>query len=363
MLKEIYKLGELTLMKNYKEQELKKHTLIDLFWECTLTCNANCKHCGSNAEKRRYEGELTTEEIKCAFKQIAEDMDASKILINVTGGEPLVRKDLCEVMEYATNELGFHWGMTTNGILLTEENIEKLRKANMETISVSIDGLEETHNKFRGVPNSYNIIINNIKNLKKADFVKYIQVTTVFHKENINQLEELYQVMLGLGLDSWRLVSIDPIGRANENDELLLNGEEIKKMLDFIKSKKKDKRLELTYGCPGFLGLEYEKEVRRCYFNCRTGISVASILYNGNLFVCPNVPRIKELIQGNIRTDNFKNVWDNKYKEFRTKERTKCDECEKCGYWDYCLGGAYHTWNFDENKQNKCTYNMICRGK
>ena len=76
-------------------------------------------------------------------------MDASKILINVTGGEPLVRQDLCEVMEYATNELGFHRGMTTNGILMNDENIEKLRKANMETISISIDGLEEAHNEFR----------------------------------------------------------------------------------------------------------------------------------------------------------------------------------------------------------------------
>lgn len=359
MLKKIYKLGELALMKNYKEQELINHRLIDLFWECTLTCNAKCKHCGSSAEKKQYDGELTTEEIKSAFKQIANDMDASKILINVTGGEPLVRKDLCEVMEYATNELGFHWGMTTNGILLTEENIEKLRKANMETISISIDGIEETHNKFRGVPNSYQIIINNIKNLKKAGYVKHIQVTTVFHKENINQMKELYQIMLELGLDSWRLVSMDPIGRANENDNLLLNGKEIKQLLDFIKSKKKDRRLELTYGCPGFLGLEYEKEVRKHYFYCRTGINVASILYNGDLFVCPNVPRIKKLIQGNIKTDNFNDVWNNKYKEFRTKDRTKCDKCEKCEYWDYCLGGAYHTWNFTDNEQNKCTYNMI----
>ena len=359
MLKNIYKLGELALMKNYKEQELINHRLIDLFWECTLTCNAKCKHCGSSAEKKQYDGELTTEEIKSAFKQIACDMDASKILINVTGGEPLVRKDLCEVMEYATNELGFHWGMTTNGILLTEENIEKLRKANMETISISIDGIEETHNKFRGVPNSYQTIINNIKKLKKAGYVKHIQVTTVFHKENINQMEELYQIMLELGLDSWRLVSMDPIGRANENDNLLLNGKEIKQLLDFIKSKKKDRRLELTYGWPGFLGLEYEKEVRKQYFYCRTGINVASILYNGDLFVCPNVPRIKSLIQGNIKTDNFKDIWNNKYKEFRTKDRTKCHKCEKCEYWDYCLGGAYHTWNFAVNEQNKCTYNMI----
>ena len=83
-------------------------------------------------------------------------------MINVTGGEPLVRKDLCDVMEYATNELGFHWGMTTNGILLNEENIKKLKKAKMDTISISIDGLEETHDKFRGVEGSYNTIINNI---------------------------------------------------------------------------------------------------------------------------------------------------------------------------------------------------------
>lgn len=359
MFKEIYKLGELYLMQKYKEQDMKNHELIDLFWECTLTCNANCKHCGSSAEKKKYDGELTTDEIKNAFKQIANDMDASKILINVTGGEPLVRKDLCEVMEYATNELGFHWGMTTNGILLTEENIQKLKRANMETVSISIDGLEETHNEFRGVPNSYQTIIENIKKLKQAGFVKHIQVTTVFHKENINQMEELYQVMLGLGLDSWRLASMDPIGRANENNDLLLDGKKIKRLLDFIKAKKHNKKLELTYGCPGFLGLDYEKEVRKHYFYCRTGINVASILYNGDLFVCPNVPRVKRLIQGNIRTDNFKDVWDNKYKEFRSKDRTKSDTCEKCEYLEYCLGGAYHTWNFENNEQNKCPYKMM----
>lgn len=359
MLKRIYKLGELTIMKKYREQELEMHTLIDLFWECTLTCNAKCKHCGSSAETKQYEGELTTDEIKNAFKQIANDMDANKILINVTGGEPLVRKDLFEVMEYATNELKFHWGMTTNGILLNDENIEKLKQSNMETISISIDGLEETHDNFRNVKGSYNTIINNIKKLKQANFVNHIQVTTVFHKNNINELEELYKIMLGLNLDSWRLISMDPIGRANENDELALNGKEIKKLLDFIKLKSKSKKLDLTYGCPGFLGLDYEKEVRRYYFFCRTGINIASILYNGDLFVCPNVPRIKSLMQGNIRTDNFADIWNNKYKEFRTKDRTKCEECQKCEYWEYCLGGAYHTWNFDKNLQNKCTYNMI----
>ena len=53
---------------------------------------------------------------------------------------------------------------------------------------------------------------------------------------------------------------------------------------------------------------------------------------------------------------------DNKYKEFRDKDRTKCEECSKCEQWEYCLGGAFHTWNFTDNEQNKCTYKMInCR--
>lgn len=359
MLKKIYKLGELTLFNKYKEKQRELHELRDLLWECTLTCNANCKHCGSSAEKRKYDGELSTDEIKSAFKQIATDMDSSKIQIHVTGGEPLVRKDIFEVMEYATNELGFHWGLTTNGILLNDENIQKLKKANLETISISIDGLEKTHDNFRGVPSSYNTIMTNIKNLKKENFIKHLQVTTVFHKNNINELEELYNVMLDLGLDSWRVGPMDPIGRANENSDLLLNGEEIKKLLDFVKSNKNNKKLKILYACPGFLGLDYEKEVRESFFECRAGISVASILYNGDLFVCPDVPRIKRLIQGNIRVDNFKDVWENKYQEFRKKDRTKCEKCAKCDEWEYCLGGAFHTWNFEKNEPNRCIYNMI----
>jgi radical SAM protein with 4Fe4S-binding SPASM domain len=165
--------------------------------------------------------------------------------------------------------------------------------------------------------------------------------------------------MLDLDLNSWRLVSMDPIGRANENDNLSLNWQETKQLLDFIVSKNKEKKLELTYGCPWFLGLDYEKEVRKHYFYCRTWISVASILYNGDLFVCPNVPRIKKLMQGNIRTDNFADIWNNKYKEFRTTDRTKCDKCYMCEYWNFCLGWAFHTWNFEENKQNKCMYNIL----
>lgn len=238
MFNNIIKLGELTLLNAYKEKARQEHKLLNLFWECTLSCNANCKHCGSDAQKRKYQDELSTNEIKSAFKQIARDMNSREILVNVTGGEPLFREDLCDVMKYASKELGFGWGITTNGILLNKTNIKKLKDANMETISISIDGVEKTHDEFRGVPGSYDCIIENIKRLKEEAFLKHIQVTTVFHKNNIKQLKDLYDIMLDLKIDSWRLVSMDPIGRAKENNELLLNKEELKDLLDFIKSKK-----------------------------------------------------------------------------------------------------------------------------
>ena len=130
-----------------------------------------------------------------------------------------------------------------------------------------------------------------------------------------------------------------------------------------MKSKRKHGKLKVLYSCQGYLGLEYEKEVRKNYFQCRAGISIASILYNGDLFVCPDVPRLPHLIQGNIRTDNFKDVWENKYEVYRDRNRTSCEECTKCKNWDYCLGGAFHTWNFEENKQNRCAYKMIFEDK
>ena len=355
-LKEIVKLGQMELNAQLKEIQRERHELKMLFWETTLRCNAKCKHCGSRAGEGQYEDELTTDEIKKAFEQIATDFDPRLMWVYVTGGEPLVRKDLSEVMEYATG-LGFHWGMTTNGMLFNDQNINDLRRAKLEAVSISIDGLEKTHDTFRGVEGSYNKIIGNIKKLQKANYLQSLQVTTVFSKHNIDEIDELYKMLLDLGVKRWRLMPVDPIGRTT--DDMLLDGLETKKILDFIIKHKKDRRISLEYGCPSFLGLEYEKEVRNFFFYCRTGISVASILYNGDLFVCPNVPRRPELIQGNIRRDNFKDIWDNKYKEFRDRDRCKCEMCDNCDFFNVCLGGAYHTWDFENKVQKRCVYEMI----
>lgn len=362
ILKKIYKRGALKAWANYKDIARKDHELRYLFWECTLNCNLFCKHCGSSAGRKIFPGDLNTEEIKKVFKEISEDFDPGKIVIAVTGGEPLLRKDVFEVMAYV-RRLGFPWGMVTNGFLLDQGAAKKMKESGMQTVSISIDGIGETHDRFRGMPGAYERAIKAVKILADANFLDCLQITTSCNKENFNELEKMYETFLALGIDSWRVMNVDPIGRAEENRDILLSGIQLKELLDFIESKRKKTKIDIVYGCEGFLGADYEGEVRDIFFTCNTGINTGSILYNGDIFVCPNVPRRQELIQGNVRRDRFSDVWSNKYEVFRDKKRTWCTKCGECEYWDECLGGSFHLWDFDKKEPKICHLEMINKNK
>ena len=193
MLKDIMKYGKAEFELKQIRQITNEPVLYNLFWETTLRCNAKCKHCGSRAgENVNVQDELTTEEIKNTLKKISEKTDASKILLNITGGEPLVREDLFDVMGYAVS-LGYHWGITTNGMLMNDDVIKKMKETKLSTMSVSLDGLEESHDKFRGIKGSYKKIIDNIEKLKADKFLRCFQITTVVNKLNIGELEEMYK--------------------------------------------------------------------------------------------------------------------------------------------------------------------------
>lgn len=340
----------------YKKQNIKEHRLEQLFLEVTSNCNAKCEHCGSSCGYIRQKDEVSAEDLKKTLKEIADAYDATNILLDVTGGEPLMRKDLFDIMGYA-DSLGFKWGMTTNGMLITDKVIDNLEKTHMASVSISLDGIGKTHEEFRKVPGCFNKIVENIKKLKtlKDKGTLYVlQVTTVANKKNIKELDELYNLMIDLGVDSWRLITVDPIGRAKDSDDILLDKKEFKYVIDYIIEKNKLDKLEIEYGCAHYLGLNYEKKVRPHYFICEAGINIGSVLSNGDIFVCPNVPRVKELIQGNVKTDSFVDVWENKYKEFRKINRCKSDKCKKCKYWKHCLGDSFHTYDYCNKTQNIC---------
>lgn len=321
-----------------------------LFWEATLRCNAGCAFCGSRCGDS-FHGDLDGEVVLKAFERIASAYDPSGIMVNVTGGEPLMRRDLFEIME-RVRTLGFPWGMVTNGSLIDDSVIEKMRAAGMSTISISIDGLYDAHEKIRKLPDSFDRTITSIENMAKADFLDEIQITTVVTKNNIRSLEEMYAFFSRLPIDSWRIAIVDEIGRCEEQRHLLLDADDLRYLTDFFDAHMFGPLL-ITTSCSHYLG-NADTLYRPDGFHCDTGKTVGSILADGSIFVCPNVPREKDLVQGNIKTDDFVDVWENGFQWFRDPSARKVGKCAECPSWEKCRGDSVHTWDFQRRVPKFC---------
>ena len=347
---------ELDEMAKIVNNLMKHPQLSNLFLEVTLRCNARCEHCGSNCGDEIPKDEISAEDLKRTLKEIADNYGAENVFLTVTGGEPLMRKDLFDIMKYAVG-LGFHWGMTTNGMLIDEKIIEKMRETNFESISISLDGLKETHESFRRVPGSFEKILKAVKLLQGLETLKSLQITTVANKKNLHELEDVYKLLQDIGVKEWRVMCVDPIGRATKND-ILLDKEGLIYMYNFIREKRKEGKMVVDDDCAHYLGFKYENILRPHAFVCGAGIFIGSILANGDICVCPNV-RNKKLIQGNIKKDSFCYVWDNKYEQFRSKRITTNEKCKKCKSKKYCRGGSFHTWDVDEKVPNMCMKELL----
>lgn len=346
-----YKNTQLKLLSDYRKQLYKNPILKFLFLELTLRCNERCLHCGSECDAIGG-NELTLNQYKNILESVAQDLDVRSFQLCITGGEPLLRSDFFDIMAYA-RDLGYHWGMTSNGTLISKDVARKLHECNMGTISISIDGLRESHDAFRRTPGGYDRAMAGIQNLIDEGGFHAIQVTTVINHSNMDELEPLYEIMCGLDIDSWRVIGIEPMGRALDHPELLLTEEDQKRLFEFIR----DKRMEdmpVTYGCSHFLGYKYEREVRDHYFTCNAGIYTASIMSNGDIGACLDIERRPELIYGNILKDNFKEVWFNRFEHFRHPLSDDCEGCKGCEYTDFCNGGAHHSFDRDNMRQRIC---------
>ena len=345
-------------MDNYSNSKYPLHTL---FFEVTSRCNALCDHCGSRCTASKRD-ELSSQDFKKVLDNVAENFGTKAIMLNITGGEPLMRKDLFEITEYA-DSLGFKWGLVTNGMLITDDVISKMKETHMSTITISLDGMKKTHEEFRHVQGCFDRIISAIEKLKDGNFIEHIQVTFIATKNNIYELPEVYRLLSMLGIDSLRISGIDPIGRAKDNEQLMLNREEYIYLFDFMK-KHRTSQLPVVWSCSHYFGnTESTLDPTGKIFSCYTGIHVASVLSNGDIFGCPNIPRRKELIQGNVLKDDFCEVWKNNFEFYRDPNRTKAKQCEECEYWNYCKGDSFHTFDFETNTPQFCYKKFLAEKK
>ncbi len=348
----------LKLYKQYRKNATKLHKLNYIFWECTLRCNLNCLHCGSDCKKDAHVPDMPIADFIGAIDKLKDIVDPNNTMIAITGGEVLLRKDI----EDAGRELykrGFPWGIVTNGMLLSKERLNSLLNAGMRAITISLDGLNDSHNWLRNNKKSFEKVISAVKLLPQVENLKY-DVVSCINTQNFDELNELKDLLIEIGIKEWRVFTIFPIGRAKVNDLLQLSPQQFKALFDFIAETRKEGKIKMSYGCEGFLG-SYEKEVRDDFFFCQAGINIGSILADGSISACPNLR--ENYKQGNIYEDNIAEVWENKYQIFRDRSWTKTGICADCKEWDYCQGNGLHLRNEETGELAFCHLDRIIKGE
>lgn len=344
----------LELFAQLYKRNVEEHPLRTLFWECTLRCNLNCRHCGSDCRAEATVPDMPLEDfLRVVDEQITPHVDPHKVMVVISGGEVLVRKDL----ERAGLELyrrGYPWGIVTNALALTPERFESLLRAGLHSISVSFDGFEEQHNYIRRNPHSYERALAALRMIAADGTVAYDAVTCVTGSL-VPRLEEMKELLIENGIKHWRIFTIFPVGRAADDPTLRLTDEQFREVMEFIRRTRREGRIDLTYACEGFLG-GYETEVRDTFYYCSAGVTTASIRVDGALSGCTSIR--SNFDQGNIYRDNFWEVWSKRYEPFRNREWARRDECGDCKMFRYCLGGGMHLRD-EEGRLLMCHYKRL----
>lgn len=344
----------LELFAQLYKHTVEEHPLRTLFWECTLRCNLNCRHCGSDCRAEATIPDMPLEDfLRVVDEQITPNVDPHKVMVVISGGEVLVRKDL----ERAGLELyrrGYPWGIVTNALALTPERFESLLRAGLHSISVSFDGFEEQHNYIRRNPHSYQRALDALRMIAADGTVAYDAVTCVTGAL-VPRLNEMKELLIANGIKHWRIFTIFPVGRAADDPTLRLTDEQFREVMEFIRRTRREGRIDLTYACEGFLG-GYETEVRDSFYYCSAGVTTASIRVDGAISGCTSIR--SNFDQGNIYRDNFWEVWSSRYEPFRDRSWARRDECADCRMFRYCQGGGMHLRD-EEGKLLMCHYKRL----
>jgi AdoMet-dependent heme synthase len=185
-----------------------------VIWETTRSCDLACKHCRAEAVTQRHPLELTTAEAK----RLMDDVRAfGRPLFVLTGGDPLKRPDVVELVEYGAG-IGLRMAMTPSGTpLMTEEIVREIRAAGLSRLAVSLDGSNAViHDEFRGVAGSWDWTIRMLQAAR--DIGLTTQVNTTVSRHNLADFDELCTLMVSLGITLWSVFFLVPTGRANPDD-------------------------------------------------------------------------------------------------------------------------------------------------
>jgi radical SAM protein with 4Fe4S-binding SPASM domain len=326
-------------------KELLKDTrpLQYLFWEATLRCNLSCRHCGSDCVRQdsSAKDEISFESITRELQSIAKSYPAENCTFAIVGGEPLVREDIIDVGSCAA-ELGYAWGITTNGMLLTDSAIDRLRRAKLKTISVSLDGTKRDHDALRNHKGCHDIVTTAIRHLLDDRFYDQLDVICCVSRINIDHLDAFMDDLLDIGVPAVRFTPVFSRGRAGRNESLMLRRPDYKSLLGFIaKWRETQAPIKVNLSEEGYWGPQWECVVRDEFHYCGSGILIGTILHDGKVTGCPSVSR--SFIEGDIREHPFVDIWRNGFSRYREdRESVFAHQCSGCEHWVLCEGGGFH---------------------
>jgi len=338
------KLVDLRREARHRRRLMRQPDLTYLFWESTLRCNLRCRHCGSSCEPTSRVEELTTEQVLGILETIGEDFDTSRIFVSITGGEPLLRPDLYQVVQRLT-DLGMESCIVTNGTLLTVERAARLVEAGMRTVSISVDGAVAEHDAMRG-EGSHQKALAGITAAREAG-IEFVETITCVRPANLHSLDRVESTVRAAGANLWRLITIDNMGRlaGGPDPEMWLEPDQVRQVLDFIGTWREAAQdgaetLDVQFSCGGFLGVRQEGLARTGAGQCHAGLCVGSILCDGRVSACPSMPRA--WAQGSALDERFSTIWRQRFTEYRDLAWRRGGICGRCSWFDVCLGGGLH---------------------
>lgn len=308
-------------------------------WLCTHKCNFKCPHCGTDASEARPE-ELTT-------AQILKTVDGLGALglekFYMTGGEPIMRDDLFQVIDHAKKEYGMAVGFVTNGFAI-EQFASQIEKSEVDSVLVSIDGFRENHDRIRGTPDAYRNCIKSLDILEDIG-VPIRGASTVYMKENLDDVPKIIEEIFAHGCTRHRVQSIIPEGRAKDK---VNSSEEIKQMLRTVIEARKQGYATEYDEATGFLG-PLEGVVRPYDFFCGCGLNTFTIVADGKVQGCP-LTDYPEINEGNVKNESIEDIWWEKFERFRGDNlyASLPQMCHDCEYLQACRGGCWlHRMNHD----------------
>ncbi len=321
-------------------------------WNMTRRCNLKCIHCYSNSADIDYPDELTTEEAK----KMIDDLAAfgSPVLL-FSGGEPLMRKDLLELAKYATDK-GMRAVISTNGTLITKDIAAELKKIGLSYVGVSLDGLQPTHDRFRGRKGAFEKAIEGIRNCREAGIKVGLRFTV--NRHNVADVPAMFDLMRKEKIERMCFYHLVYSGRASKLREEDLAHEESRRLLDLIADRTKamfDDGL-----APEILTVDNHADGPYLYLKMKekdparaaeilellemnegnsTGVGIGCVSWDGEVYP-DQFWRNRPL--GNVRKRPFSEIWTDEKNEFlmKLKEKKKhvTGRCATCVWLSVCGG-------------------------